>query len=74
MDESSPYRTWSTATDQAEGEPARTDVIIVGSGPTGVGTAVMLARHGICLLYTSDAADQRSRAGFGGRRIIIKKT
>ncbi len=47
MDESSPYRTWSTATDQAEGEPARTDVIIVGSGPTGVGTAVMLARHGI---------------------------
>ena len=26
-----------------------------------------------CLLYTSDAADERSRGGLGGRRIIKKK-
>ena len=27
----------------------------------------------ICLLYTSDAADERSRVDLGGRRIIKKK-
>ena len=27
----------------------------------------------ICLLYTSDAAGERSRVDFGGRRIIKKK-
>ena len=27
-----------------------------------------------CLLYTSDAADQRSRVDLGGRRILKKKT
>ena len=26
-----------------------------------------------CLLYTSDAADERSSVDFGGRRIIKKK-
>ena len=31
-------------------------------------------RHGyICLLYTSDAADERSSVDLGGRRIIKKK-
>ena len=30
-------------------------------------------RAGICLLYTSDAADERSSVDLGGRR-IIKKT
>ena len=29
--------------------------------------------HGICLLYTSDAADERSSVDLGGRRIIKKK-
>ena len=29
---------------------------------------------GICLLYTSDAADERSSVDLGGRRIIKKKT
>ena len=29
--------------------------------------------HQICLLYTSDAADERSSADLGGRRIIKKK-
>ena len=30
-------------------------------------------RRGVCLLYTSDAADERSSVDFGGRRIIKKK-
>ena len=29
--------------------------------------------HGACLLYTSDAADERSSVDLGGRRIITKK-
>mgnify|MGYP003381676023 CR=1 FL=1 len=29
---------------------------------------------GSCLLYTSDAADERSSVDLGGRRIIKKKT
>ena len=44
---------------------------------TGEGVAVELpvARvpHRICLLYTSDAADERSRVDLGGCRIIKKK-
>ena len=37
---------------------------------------VMMAYHRIktCLLYTSDAADERSSVDLGGRRIIKKKT
>ena len=31
------------------------------------------AYFGICLLYTSDAADERSSVDLGGRRIIKKK-
>ena len=30
-------------------------------------------KQGICLLYTSDAADERSSVDLGGRRIIKKK-
>ena len=30
-------------------------------------------RHRACLLYTSDAADERSSVDLGGRRIIKKK-
>ena len=30
--------------------------------------------HVACLLYTSDAADERSSVDLGGRRIIKKKT
>ena len=33
----------------------------------------LIARGGICLLYTSDAADERSSVDLGGRRIIKKK-
>ena len=31
------------------------------------------AQHSSCLLYTSDAADERSSVDLGGRRIIQKK-
>ena len=30
--------------------------------------------HSACLLYTSDAADERSSVDLGGRRTIKKKT
>ena len=30
-------------------------------------------RHGYCLLYTSDAADERSSVDLGGRRILNTK-
>ena len=33
-----------------------------------------LEQRGHCLLYTSDAADERSSVDLGGRRIIKKKT
>ena len=33
----------------------------------------VLLRLGDCLLYTSDAADERSSVDLGGRRIIKKK-
>ena len=35
--------------------------------------ALRLARSKDCLLYTSDAADERSSVDLGGRRIIKKK-
>ena len=34
---------------------------------------VQVELHRICLLYTSDAADERSSVDLGGRRIIKKK-
>ena len=33
----------------------------------------ILAQFQACLLYTSDAADERSSVDLGGRRIIKKK-
>ena len=33
----------------------------------------IVSRNSICLLYTSDAADERSSVDLGGRRIITKK-
>ena len=34
---------------------------------------VVRTGYGVCLLYTSDAADERSSVDLGGRRIIKKK-
>ena len=42
-----------------------------GGGVASV--AALNSDYNACLLYTSDAADERSRVDFGGRRIIKKK-
>ena len=39
-----------------------------------MGPAFARGHHAACLLYTSDAADERSSVDLGGRRIIQKKT
>ena len=50
-----------------------------GNGPEGTARHVgedqgtPLTVSGACLLYTSDAADERSSVDLGGRRIIKKK-
>mgnify|MGYP007112043601 CR=1 FL=1 len=41
--------------------------------PTVLHRLLRLVRHGICLLYTSDAADDLLCVDLGGRRIIKKK-
>ena len=46
---------------------------IDAAGP-GDGVLVGLPLPGVCLLYTSDAADERSSVDLGGRRSITKKT
>ena len=35
--------------------------------------AAAMGVHNVCLLYTSDAADERSSVDLGGRRIIKQK-
>ena len=65
------------------------DVVAIGITPNGINindkcgsTAPALLQEtvvasgadiGICLLYTSDAADERSSVDLGGRRILNKK-
>ena len=41
--------------------------------PVGKADVVLREQAGHCLLYTSDAADERSSVDLGGRRIIKKK-
>ena len=41
--------------------------------PNGFPLGKYLVHHNTCLLYTSDAADERSSVDLGGRRIIKKK-
>ena len=48
-------------------EPGRIDLL-----DDELGTALTVLRNA-CLLYTSDAADERSSVDLGGRRIIKKK-
>ena len=44
----------------------------MGVGVPSIGSAVG-GNLEVCLLYTSDAADERSSVDLGGRRIIKKK-
>ena len=44
-----------------------------GQGQLAAAQALIALRDG-CLLYTSDAADERSSVDLGGRRTIKKKT
>ena len=46
---------------------------VVGDAPTDAVELDALADAVTCLLYTSDAADERSSVDLGGRRIIKKK-
>ena len=48
--------------------------LFAGSGTTGHVVLKLNHDQGACLLYTSDAADERSSVDLGGRRIIKKKT
>ena len=48
-----------------------THEVIFTSGTTA---GLNLAAFSLCLLYTSDAADERSSVDLGGRRIIKKNT
>ena len=45
----------------------------LGLGLQLAATIVLMVLLGSCLLYTSDAADERSSVDLGGRRIIKKK-
>ena len=49
--------------------------LLRAAGPLDAGWASHRAQHqqSDCLLYTSDAADERSSVDLGGRRIIKKK-
>ena len=55
-------------------------VAFVPDGAAGLILYAAVGTHGIyrsldtCLLYTSDAADERSSVDLGGRRTIKKKT
>mgnify|MGYP003381667629 CR=1 FL=1 len=44
-----------------------------GAGSTRISRFQVSADPNVCLLYTSDAADERSSVDLGGRRIIKKK-
>ena len=48
-------------------------VFLSGNGPLVKILREALTRDKVCLLYTSDAADERSSVDLGGRRIIKKK-
>ena len=52
------------------------DIVNVNGGAVALGHPLGCtgAKLSVCLLYTSDAADERSSVDLGGRRIIKKKT
>ena len=50
--------------------------VMTTDGDSGPTRTLLTGRHpriGRCLLYTSDAADERSSVDLGGRRLIKKK-
>ena len=47
--------------------------VLITSGDSGSNDVTRGADYKPCLLYTSDAADERSSVDLGGRRIIKKK-
>ena len=60
-------RRW-TVVDGCGNEAMAMQTITVGGG----GVPILVPNHA-CLLYTSDAADERSSVDLGGRRILKKK-
>ena len=62
--------------DRQEGVSHEGEKLGLELGGVGHGRSVARAGRGVkrsCLLYTSDAADERSSVDLGGRRIIKKK-
>ena len=64
----------------AQHPQVREAVVVINTDPTGdkrlvayVVPSDQIATRDPCLLYTSDAADERSSVDLGGRRIIKKK-
>ena len=47
--------------------------VLIETLAAGGAKIVGTGNYGSCLLYTSDAADERSSVDLGGRRIIKKK-
>ncbi len=47
--------------------------LTLGSVLLGIALLLLVILYLACLLYTSDAADERSSVDLGGRRIIKKK-
>ena len=54
--------------------PRRASAALPSERSPAVGVRREGARRNPCLLYTSDAADERSSVDLGGRRIIKTKT
>ena len=70
-------RQYIGADDFAAGSNDREPIPIAIEGHSEVSLLSLHCRgqiHQICLLYTSDAADERSSVDLGGRRILKKKT
>ena len=53
-------------------DPVLFQLVLISSGHQSPGLDQRLGL-GLCLLYTSDAADERSSVDLGGRRFIKKK-
>ena len=49
-------------------------MVLADKSDDSISEKVDIANYNACLLYTSDAADERSSVDLGGRRIIKKKT